>query len=165
MRAVIRDANASDVAALHRINDAGTPGVGSVTASELAHLIDIGAATLVAEIAGAPAGFILCMTEGIDYPSLNYQWISGRRPTFAYCDRIAVASGAQGCGLGATLYRAAFARFAGQRGTMLCEVNLAPPNPGSLRFHERLGFTRIGEQWTADGQKGVVFLERALASD
>jgi len=25
------------------------------------------------------------------------------------------------------------------------EVNLRPPNPGSMRFHERLGYQRVGE--------------------
>lgn len=159
---LIRAAERGDLARLHAINQASTPGVGDVTAEALAALIGQVAATLVAEVDGQPAGFILCLVEGSDYQSLNYRWIAERYPAFAYCDRIAIAPEARGAGLGAALYRAAFNHFAGQRMALLCEVNLAPPNPGSLRFHERLGFVRVGERWSDDRAKGVVYLERQL---
>ncbi|MFN8422076.1 MAG: hypothetical protein U0470_01370 [Anaerolineae bacterium] len=32
-----------------------------------------------------------------------------------------------------------------------CEVNLAPPNPGSRAFPERLGFVGVGERWDEGG--------------
>jgi len=159
---LIRDAVPGDLARLHAINQASTPGVGDVTAEALATLIGQGAATLVAEVDSQPAGFILCLTEGADYQSLNYRWIAERYPRFAYCDRIAIAPEARGAGLGAALYRAAFRHFSGRRDALLCEVNLAPPNPGSLRFHERLGFSPVGERWSTDRAKGVVYLERSL---
>jgi predicted GNAT superfamily acetyltransferase len=28
---------------------------------------------------------------------------------------------------------------------LCCEVNVEPPNPGSLRFHERIGFAEVGQ--------------------
>ena len=111
---------------------------------------------------GEALGFILCLTEGTTYESPNYLWFSARYPSFAYCDRIAIAPEARGRGLGEQLYRAAFKHFTGQRETLLCEVNLAPPNPGSLRLHERLGFRAVGEAWSDDRTKGVVYLERKL---
>ncbi|MEZ5843205.1 MAG: GNAT family N-acetyltransferase [Hyphomicrobiaceae bacterium] len=159
----IRAAGPGDLARLYDINQASTPGVGDVAADALAALIGTSAATLVAEADGKVAGFILCLTEGSDYRSLNYRWIAERYPRFAYCDRIAIAPEARGAGLGAALYQAAFDRFAGHRDALLCEVNLAPPNPGSLRFHDRLGFRAVGERWSDDRAKGVVYLERMLS--
>jgi predicted GNAT superfamily acetyltransferase len=32
-----------------------------------------------------------------------------------------------------------------QHSLLCCEVNLEPPNPGSLRFHHRIGFTEVGQ--------------------
>lgn len=160
---VYRDATPADIAALHAINQASTPGVGALTPDTLARLVEIGAATIVAEDRTGPLGFILCMLEGTDYASLNYRWLAERYPAFAYCDRIAVAEAARGLGLGERLYDQAVRRFAGMRDVLLCEVNLAPPNPGSLRFHQRLGFRRVGERWSDDRSYGVVFLEKPLA--
>ena len=163
-RVAIRDARPSDLAALHALNAAATPAVGDVTEAELARLVGQAAFTGVAEHDGRPAGFILCLTEGAAYASLNYAWIAGRYPAFAYCDRIAVDATVRGHGLGAALYEAAVDRFRGRRPVLTCEVNLAPPNPGSLRFHERLGFRRVGERWSDGGTKGVVYMEKSLLS-
>ena len=43
---------------------------------------------------------------------------------------------------------------------MTCEVNLEPPNPESLAFHDRLGFGRVGEQATKGGSVVVALLSR-----
>lgn len=158
-----RDATTSDLPALHLINEASTPGVGTVTAAALARLVEIGSATLVAEDASGPLGFILCLCEGTDYASPNYRWIAERYPAFAYCDRIAIAEAARGRAIGQGLYERAVGHFVGRRDALLCEVNLAPPNPGSLRFHQRLGFRPVGERWSEDRSYGVVFLEKPLA--
>lgn len=162
--ALIRDARPGDLVRLHAINQASTPGVGDVSIEEFATLAAMASVTLVAEVAGEPAGFILCLCEGTPYQSLNYRWVAERYPRFAYCDRIAIAPQARATGLGARLYEAAFEAFSGRRDVLLCEVNLAPPNPGSLRFHERLGFRPVGERWSEQREKGVVYLERPLGA-
>ena len=160
---IVRDWHDADLSALHAINEAAVPGVGTLRREAFDRLVrDAGAATLVSEADKDPAGFALVMLEGLDYDSLNYRWLSARYERFAYVDRIAVAEQARGCGIGEALYRAAFGRFAGQRPVLLAEVNLAPPNPGSLRFHKRLGFREVGERWEADRSKGVVYLEREI---
>jgi uncharacterized protein len=102
------------------------------------------------------------MVEGLDYASLNYKWLSSRYDQFAYVDRIAVAKDQRGRNIGKALYDAVIERFADARDVLLAEVNLAPPNPGSLRFHKRNGFREVGERWEIEGQKGVVYLERKL---
>ncbi len=161
----IRAASATDLPRLQIINQASTPGVGSLSADELARLLAMSCLTLVAELGGHINGFILCLTEGLRYRSPNYRWVADRHPAFAYCDRIAIAPEARGQYLGEQLYAAAFAHFRGKRSVLLCEVNLAPPNPGSRRFHERLGFQAVGEAWSDDCSKGVVYLEKRLDQD
>ncbi len=159
----IRDWQVSDLAALHTINQGAVPGVGSLTREALDRLVrDVSAATLVAVVAGKPVGFVLCMLEGLDYASPNYKWISARYDRFAYVDRVAVAEDQRGNRVGEALYSAVFERFAGEREILLAEVNLAPPNPGSLRFHKRQDFQECGERWEIEGEKGVVYLAREL---
>ncbi|WP_025769892.1 GNAT family N-acetyltransferase [Thioalkalivibrio sp. HK1] len=158
----IRDWCEADLGEMHAINEACVPGVGTLSRSDFDRLVqDVGVATPLAEIAGEVAGFVLCMQEGLDYASLNYRWISERFERFAYIDRVAVAEKYRGRGIGGALYQATFARFQDRRPVLLAEVNLAPPNPGSLRFHKRHGFEEIGERWEPDGEKGVVYLARA----
>lgn len=152
---------ADDLDTLHVINEASTPGVGSVAASDWPSL-DAMCTTLVAEEGGRPLGMIMLMFEGLDYGSLNYAWVSAHYDHFAYVDRIAIAPEARGRGLGGQLYEAAFKHLRGQRDRLLCEVNLEPPNPGSLRFHRALGFQDVGQRWLPDRSKGVVYLERAI---
>jgi predicted GNAT superfamily acetyltransferase len=159
----IRRFSREDLDALHLINEASVPGVGTLTRDRLAALVADSAATLVAvDTHEKPTGFVLVMLEGLGYESLNYRWLSERYDRFAYVDRIAVAEAARGRRIGEALYAAAIEAFAGNRPVLLAEVNLEPPNPGSLRFHKRLGFREVGERWEADRSKGVVYLERTL---
>jgi predicted GNAT superfamily acetyltransferase len=160
----IRRFRREDLEALHIINEESVPGVGTLTRDRLEALVAASAATLVAvDTHEKPAGFVLVMLESLDYESLNYRWVSKRYDRFAYIDRIAVAEAARRQRIGETLYAAAIEAFAGNRPVLLAEVNLEPPNPGSLRFHKRLGFREIGERWDAVRSKGVVYLERALS--
>ena len=41
-------------------------------------------------------------------------------------------------------------------------MNVRPRNDGSLRFHQRYGFTAVGEQDTEGGAKRVTLLEKRL---
>ena len=160
---IIRDWCDADLAALHAINEAAVPGVGSVERAAFDRLVrDVSAATLVAEVDRQPSGFVLCMLEGLDYASLNYKWISSNYDRFAYIDRVAVAQDRRGQRIGEALYEAVVGRFSGMRDILLAEVNLAPPNPGSLRFHKTHGFHECGERWEIEGEKGVVYLRRDL---
>lgn len=161
--ALIREYHINDLTRLHAINEAAVPGVGSVSEQDLRDLIDMSMSTLVVCIDDRPAGFVLTMTEGLDYKSLNYRWISERYERFAYIDRIAIAPEHRGSGFGQMLYKSTFAAVAGRRDIFLCEVNLEPPNPGSLRFHQSLGFRKVGQRWLPDRSKGVVYLARDLA--
>lgn len=169
--ATVRTASNGDLSALWTINEASTPGVGSVTEAELERLIALpNALTLVATTdAGDPLGFMLLLGPGADYDSPNYRWFEARRAAGAmgayfYVDRIAVAAQARGAGVGDALYQAAFAAAPEEATVIACEVNTAPPNPGSMRFHAKLGFVEVGAAAHVPGEKEVAYLERPIWS-
>ena len=162
----IRAYRSSDLTHLLQINQAGEPGVGAVSLTELQEIIAVGTCLVAVESSDQPIGFILLVPPNSRYHSQNYQWFEARRASvgseFIYVDRIAIAAEGQERGLGKALYEAAFAAFEGHSSVITCEVNTEPPNPGSLRFHKRLGFVEIGQQVFDPGKKAVVYLERPL---
>jgi len=91
-------------------------------------------------------GFCIAMDQDAGYDSPNFKWFKAHYERFIYVDRIIVAANARGRGVAGALYKDLFsaARRAGHS-VVCCEVNINPPNPGSGKFHTRLGFTRIGK--------------------
>jgi hypothetical protein len=148
---LIRDATPADLATLLALNNDHVPAVGELDGPTLDALVDEAAWTLVAEHAGRVAGFSLSLRQGAGYGSVNYRWFAERYEEFVYLDRIAVATEWQGRGLGARLYEELIARIGATAPVLTCEVNLRPPNEGSLRFHRRLGFREVGRQETPYG--------------
>ena len=71
-------------------------------------------------------------------------------------DRIALSPAVRGQGLGPKLYDEASQLYA-DRDVIVCEVNTKPDNPGSHRFHQRLGFVRVGEQDFTPYNKAVAY--------
>lgn len=154
----IRPFQPGDLSALLSLNNAAVPAVNELTAEELLDLVNTALVCLVADLDGTPSGLLLCLGDGADYDSRNYAWLSARLENFAYTDRIFVDEALRGRKAGEALYEALFRRLAGTGRSFVCEVNERPPNPGSLRFHNRLGFREIGK---ADhGDKAVVYLKR-----
>jgi len=108
--------------------------------------------------------FLLALDHAVPTQGPNHGWFRDHLPAFAYIDRLVVSAAAQGRGLGRALYDDLFAH-ARARGLPLvaCEVNLRPPNPGSLAFHARLGFTPFGEATDPRNGKRVRYLTRPLS--
>jgi predicted GNAT superfamily acetyltransferase len=72
-----------------------------------------------------------------------------------YVDRILIDPAFQGQGLGRAFYDD-LKKFSKELTPILtCEVNLKPPNDGSILFHEKYGFEQVGTQETEDGKKEV----------
>lgn len=145
--------------------------MGAVAPAFFDRLASLAIVFLVAESAGVAdaqrrvVGFLLALPPHVPYDSPNYQWFEERYDDFVYIDRVAVAPGDRGSGVGRALYEALDATLAaGSAATgaprLCCEVNLRPPNPGSLEFHRRLGFVPVGEQDTEEATKRVVLLVR-----
>lgn len=161
---IIRAYDPSDLPELYVINQAGVPGVGDETETSLGKWLGLYDARVAVDDSGKLLGFINLLPPGtMEYTSANLRWLEAWGDDFIYVDRIAVAETARGQRIGEALYAAAFAAYAGTRSWITCEVNLRPPNPGSLRFHDRLGFREIGRRSYADDTKEVIYLARPLA--
>lgn len=143
---------ASDIDAALELNNANAPAVGELVRTTLEFLVEhslysfaIGAETLHA--------FCITFAPGAPYTSVNYQWFSRKYSEFVYLDRIVVSEKMRNKALGAKLYAAVEQRMIKDRCAKLltCEVNLNPPNPGSIRFHSRIGFREVGQQDSKPG--------------
>lgn len=161
----IRPYAPADLAALVAINDGAHPAVPITPTEELADLIAVSRLALVVDD-GEPAGFLVALGPGAAYASENYSWFSARSSDFLYVDRIVLAPRLQGQQIGPRLYAAVEDAARADGATEItCEVNVRPANPGSLRFHARLGFVEVGRQETKGGATEVALLARPVASN
>jgi predicted GNAT superfamily acetyltransferase len=114
-----------------------------------------------AAAAGACDGFLLAFDESAAYDSPNFRWFQERFTRLAYVDRVVVDPAARRAGHARALYAALFAAAgAAGRARIGCEVNAAPPNPGSDAFHAALGFAPVGAAQVGD--KTVRYLLREI---
>jgi uncharacterized protein len=99
-------------------------------------------------------GFLIAFDQDADYDSINFLWFREKYDRFVYVDRIIIAEQARGRGLARAFYKGLFARAreAGHE-RIVCEVNLDPPNPGSLAFHKALGFVEVGQALLSQGKR------------
>jgi predicted GNAT superfamily acetyltransferase len=160
----LRDARPEDLARVETLNAAAVPHVNGVPRELFERFLREAAYFRVAEREGEKAlghihGFLLALGPDADYDSPNFLWFRARYESFLYIDRIVVDEAVRGLGLGTRFYRD-LERVARERGVprLTCEVNLRPPNEGSLRFHERFGFERVGRQETEGGAKEVALM-------
>jgi predicted GNAT superfamily acetyltransferase len=157
---VIRAATPEDQPVVHAMNDAAVPHVNALTPEQFAWLSSHADYYRVAERDGTVVGFVMAIRRGTTYWSRNYAWFTERFPDFFYLDRVVIAPEARRGGVGRALYAdlAAFAATTWPRVTL--EVNIDPPNPGSMAFHETLGFRRVGTR--ADESGAVALFELPL---
>ncbi|WP_440709694.1 GNAT family N-acetyltransferase [Herbiconiux sp. YIM B11900] len=162
----VRPLTPADLPQLLVLNTAAVPAVNEIDLAEMTGLVAqsrLAVAVVDDEHPDAVLGFVLALPPGLDYASENYRWFSARGERFLYVDRIVVGDGQRGAGLGALLYEVVFEAAAADGASEVdCEVNVEPPNPGSLRFHGRLGFAEVGRQATKGGSVVVALLARPL---
>lgn len=109
------------------------------------------------------SAFLLAFDETAGYDSANFLWFRGRYPRFVYVDRIVVSPERRGAGVARAFYEALFAAtHRSGRTIVACEINVAPPNPGSAAFHDRLGFQPVAQAESAPG-KTVRYMIRDLS--
>ena len=161
----LRDAQPVDFPAILALNEASVRFLSPLTAERLEALHRSAAYHKVIDIEGEIAAFLLAFREGAPYDSPNYLWFVERYPHFLYVDRIVVAPAHRGGGFGAMLYDD-IAAFAARTGApwLTCEFDIEPPNPASMRFHERMGFGEVGTQTIGDGKKRVSLQVRRIAA-
>jgi|SaaInlV_100m_DNA_2_1039680.scaffolds.fasta_scaffold01653_3 hypothetical protein len=144
-----------DLSKILALNQAALPAVSSVAIDEMAHFLNIADYFKIISVEGGIAGFLIALTTGKDYHSINYKWFENKYNSFIYVDRIVIAPEFYSQGLGRALYDdlSNFSKSKAPRIT--CEVNIRPMNQGSILFHEKYGFTQVGTQETDGGKKEV----------
>ena len=157
----IRSLVPTDLPRVLSLNNAAVPAVSELDAEELAALVlhsHLAVGVVDDDETDMVLGLAILFIAGAEYTSENYRWFSSRSTDFLYVDRIVVAEGFRGQGLGQVLYDAIFGVARREvLAEVFCEVNVEPPNPGSLAFHDRLGFLEVG-QLSTKGDTVVVSL-------
>lgn len=163
MEYTIRNAEPADFASIVDLNSASVHYLSPLDIERLRHLHGQAAYHRVIEAGGRVAAFLLAFREGADYDSPNYDWFSRHYDSFLYIDRAAVLSSHRRKGYGAALY-GDLILFASGSGidVLTCEIDVSPPNPDSLRFHEGYGFREVGTQWLYGGRKQVSLREKRI---
>lgn len=144
MELEIRPLSKDDIDSIWKINEDGLPGTGKVSRDEIEALLDFSSLALGAYYGKQLVGFVICLPPKTEYASLNYAWFNQRYSGFLYVDRIAVATKYQNQKIGTMLYN--FVKSSAQEKgiPVTAEVNIHPPNPGSMRFHSRHDFQQVG---------------------
>ena len=154
----IRDLRVLDSRSIWEINEQGLPGTGKVSKNEIIELLGFSSFSIGAYDNDNLLGFVICLPPATEYGSLNYAWFNQRYDRFLYVDRIAVSSDSRNQKIGSKLYQAVIDESEAQGVPITAEVNLRPPNLDSIRFHERHGFTEVGE--FTHGEKSVLMMLR-----
>jgi len=157
---LIRTLGSADLAAVLALNNAHAAEVNALTPAALAALVDAAAYACVVE---GGLGFLIALDERAPAQGPNHAWFLARYPAFLYIDRVVVAPQVRGRGYARRMYEA-LGEPAGDR-PLCCEVNLRPPNPDSLAFHERLGFVPCGEADDPRNGKRVRYLIRPAGTE
>ncbi len=154
-----RPFESADLQAVHTLNEAAVPAVGSVSTAQMAGLNEMATQFLLAHYELDLAGFLILMSPGSSYTSINYQWFSERYSQFLYVDRIVIDPSFHRRGIATAFYAKAWSDAQRLSTPLTCEVNVVPPNPESMAFHSRLGFREVGRQKN-DGEQMVSMLVR-----
>ena len=137
----ITEADVPVVLALnHRFVDLHSP----LDAERLLWRADLAEHADVVDLEDRVVGFVLTMAPGSEYDSDNYRWHAQRfDDAFYYLDRIVIAEEMRRRGLAGFVYDA-MEDVARRFGRMTLEVNVDPPNHGSLAFHQQRGYVEVG---------------------
>lgn len=158
----LRTVQEKDYDKILKINDESVHFLSPLTEAKLKGLDSRAEFFMVAIVEEEVAAFIIVFKEGSTYESVNYRWFLNRYSAFLYIDRVVVDKKWQAMGLGKSLYAEAFKHARNIGAPLLAaEIDVAPPNPVSLKFHKQFGFYEVGRQWV-NGEK-IVSMQMAKA--
>ena len=159
----IRRVTLDDISFVLELNEKNVEVLSPMDEAKYFYFIDKSEMVAVIEVDGKLAAFLIALREGIDYGSENYIWFSHQYEKFLYVDRIVVDEEFRGQRLGRQIYENVF-RHAAETGVdiVTAEVDIIPYNEPSLKFHEAMGFTEVGQQVIRGGEIKVSLQERKI---
>lgn len=158
----IENTSSSDLDEILKLNQQALPAVSSVTKEEMQHFLNIVDYFKSLIIDQKVIGFLIALTPGKDYQSLNYKWFENKYKSFIYVDRIVISPSYQGKGLGTNFYNDLSKTTDKTITKITCEVNLNPPNEESMLFHKKYGFEQVDTQFTENGKKEVSLMKLSI---
>lgn len=155
----VMEISASNIGGLLELNNLHAQETSSLNDNQFRHLL--GEACYSRTVAPSQA-LMLAFDPHARYYSPNFLWFCERFANFVYIDRVIVSQGSRRQGLAAALYQDLFKWAALHHYDLAgCEVNAVPPNPASDSFHEKMGFTRVGDGEPHPGKR-VRYLSRSI---
>jgi hypothetical protein len=157
----IADADHSEVLS---INAGSRPAVALLDRIELRRLLACGGLHLAAVADDRTiVGYTLAFLNADPYDGEEFGYFLAHiQKPFIYIDQVAVRHRRQRAGVARKLYEALIEHAkAREIDVLCCEVNISPPNPVSMAFHQQLGFESVGTGEIAKG-RDVSLLIKAL---
>ena len=160
----ISETTSDELPLIVKMNQEALPAVSSVNINDMNHFLTIVDYFRSLKIEEKLVGFLIALTPGKEYHSINYKWFEKRFDSFMYVDRIVIDPSYQGNGIGKAFYND-LADFSNNKTYRItCEVNIRPKNEGSMIFHGKYGFVQVGTQTTENGKKEVSLMEYKITS-
>ncbi|MBN8554167.1 MAG: GNAT family N-acetyltransferase [Deltaproteobacteria bacterium] len=159
---ILREPKENEWAILHSMNQSEVPHVNSLSLEDFLILSKKAPYAKVALIDKHIAGFLMGFNETASYQSPNFLWFKNQYPKFFYIDRVVVDRHFRRQGVGLKLYQDVEKLSSSSSKLITTEVNLEPPNPGSLKFHFGFGFKEVGQQKTEADTKTVCLMTKNL---
>ena len=147
-----------------KMNQEALPAVSSVSIEDMKHFLNIVDYFRTLKVENKIAGFLIALSPGKDYSSLNYKWFEKTYNSFMYVDRIVIDTNYHRNGLGTSFYNDLETFSIKKSSRITCEVNIRPKNEGSMVFHENYGFEQVGTQTTEEGKKEVSLMSYELTN-
>ena len=160
----ISETTSDELPLIVKMNQEALPAVSNVNINDMNHFLTIVDYFRSLKIEEKLVGFLIALTPGKEYHSINYKWFEKRFDSFMYVDRIVIDPSYQGNGLGKAFYNDLVDFSNNKTDRITCEVNIRPKNEGSMIFHEKYGFVQVGTQTTENGKKEVSLMEYKITS-
>jgi len=159
---VLRPITAADHADVLALNEQNVELLAPLDGERLVQLQSWADTAAVIDVDGAFAGFVLTFVAGSPYDGENFGWFSDRFGDFCYLDRIVIHEDFRRRGLGSQVYDELESSCG--RPLFALEVNLDPPNEGSLAFHRARDFAEVGQR-VSFGHLVSLFLKTLPTTD
>jgi len=140
----LRPITPADHAEVLALNERNVELLAALDHARLEELVAEADSAAVIDVGGTFAGFVITFSAGASYDGENFAWFSDRYGDFCYLDRVVIHEDFRRRGLGSQVYDELESTCG--RPLFALEVNIDPPNEGSLAFHRARGFVEVGQR-------------------